>query len=122
MNQTKQALKTFYEEVGQKYPEEEEVYRTLRGKLRRNFVLSYLRRFSGSLLDIGCNRGMYLEVYNCGPCFGVDLSFNVLKKAHNNKPKHLVVADAECLQCFKLECFDNVLCSEVLEHCLNPQA
>jgi len=122
MNQIKQTLKKFYEEVGLKYPEEDVVFRTLRGILRKKFVLSYLNRFKGSLLDIGCNRGMYLDEYNGGVCFGVDLSLNVLEKVHQNNPKHLIVADAERLQCFKSESFDNILCSEVLEHCLNPDA
>ncbi len=30
----KTALKHFYDQVGEKYPEEEQVYRTLRGQLR----------------------------------------------------------------------------------------
>lgn len=117
----KQKLKIFYEEVGEKYPEEEIIYKTLRGILRKKFVLNYLRTFKGSLLDVGCNRGMYLDNYKGGRRYGVDLSFAVLKKASKTPPKNLVVADAENLFCFRNESFDNVLCSEVIEHCLNPQ-
>ncbi|MBC8180473.1 methyltransferase domain-containing protein [candidate division KSB1 bacterium] len=120
MNTIKRKLKIFYEEVGEKYPEEEIVYKTLRGKLRKKFILTYLNNFKGSLLDIGCNQGMYLDEYEGGSRFGVDISFNVLKKTSKKKIQHLVVADAEQLQCFKKSSFDNVLCSEVLEHCLNP--
>jgi len=122
MDREKQILKKFYEDVGEKYPEEEIVYQTLRGILRKKFVLSYLDRFKGSLLDVGCNRGMYLELYQGGARYGVDLSYQVLKKAHQNVKQFLAVADAERLQCFKPKSFDNVLCSEVLEHCLNPDA
>ncbi|MBN2000688.1 methyltransferase domain-containing protein [candidate division KSB1 bacterium] len=118
----RESLKKFYEQVGEKYPEEEQVYSTLRGMLRRRFVVSKLSGFSGSLLDIGCNRGMYLRIYTGGPRFGIDLSSSVLKKAGGNNGIHYAVADAEFLTCFRPASFDNVLCSEVLEHCLNPQA
>ncbi len=122
MKTIKKTLKNFYEEVGEKYPEEEIVYNTLRGVLRKKFVLTYLQKFKGSLLDIGSNTGMYLDEYKNGNRFGVDLSLNVLKKNNQTNSKHLIVADAERLHCFKSEVFDNVLCSEVLEHCLNPEA
>ena len=122
MNQTRRALKDFYDKVGEKYPEEEMVYQTLRGRLRKKFVLAYLNRFQGSLLDIGCNRGMYLMHYNGGSRFGVDLSKGVLENTPRNGKLNLVIADAEQLQCFKENSFDNILCSEVLEHCLNPLA
>jgi len=121
MNREKLALKKFYEDVGEHYPEEEQVYHTLRGMLRKKFILSRINRFRGSLLEIGCNRGMYLQAYRGGTRFGVDLSLSVLKHAHQEKTMHLAVADAERLQCFKTDSFQNVLCSEVLEHCLHPQ-
>jgi len=122
MDPIKKKLKYFYEDVGEKYPEEEIIYHTLRGMLRRKFVLAYLKKFSGSLLDVGCNRGMYLDEYQGGKRFGADLSLNVLKKADKHPEKNLIVADAEQLTCFRANSFDNVLCSEVIEHCLNPQA
>ena len=122
IKQLKKVLKKFYEEVGEKYPEETVVYKTLHGQLRKKFVINYLQKFKGSLLDIGCNRGMYLDAYNGGDRFGIDLSLNVLKNIDETKTKHLIVADAEQLQCFKENSVDNVLCSEVLEHCLNPLA
>jgi 2-polyprenyl-3-methyl-5-hydroxy-6-metoxy-1,4-benzoquinol methylase len=121
METIKKTLKDFYEQVGEKYPEEEIVYNTLRGMLRKKFVKAFLKKFKGSLLDIGSNTGMYLDGYEGGECFGVDLSLNVLRKNNKKNQKHLIVADAEKLQCFKAGAFDNVLCSEVLEHCLNPQ-
>jgi 2-polyprenyl-3-methyl-5-hydroxy-6-metoxy-1,4-benzoquinol methylase len=119
--ETQKALQTFYEQVGEKYPEEEEVYHTLRGELRKTFVLSFLADMHGSLLDVGCNRGMYLSLYKNGPCFGMDLSRAVLKKARHQQAIYYFVADAERLQAVQAERFDNVLCSEVLEHCLHPE-
>ncbi len=122
MTTTQKALQTFYEQVGEKYPEEEEVYHTLRGRLRKEFVLSFLDRMHGSLLDVGCNRGMYLELYRYGPRYGMDLSRAVLKKARRRSGIHYFVADAERLQAVGAARFDNLLCSEVLEHCLHPEA
>ncbi len=122
MTKAQLALKDFYEQVGEKYPEEQEVYRTLRGKLRKAFVLSHLACFHGSLLDVGCNRGMYLKEYHGGPRFGVDLSRSALQHIAAKSSIHTAVADAERLQCFQAASFDHVLCSEVLEHCLHPEA
>ena len=122
MNKIREALRQFYEEVAEKYPEEEEVYQTLRGRLRKAFVIEKISRFNGSILDVGCNRCIYLSAYSGGERFGIDISFNILKKTRSSNEFNLTVADAECLTCFKKESFDNVLCSEVLEHCLDPQA
>ena len=118
----KECLKKFYEEVGEKYPEEEKVYHTLRGRLRKKFVLTYLKNFEGKLLDVGCNRGMYLRHYLGGPRFGIDLSHSVLKKVPKTAALFLAVGDAERLFFFKKNTFDALLCSEVLEHCLDPLA
>jgi len=116
----KKALKKFYDLVGECYPEEESVYRTLRGILRKKFILDWLKRQSGSLLEIGTNRGMYLMHYH-GPRFGVDLSQTVLQQAHRQKPVHYIVADAERLTCFQSGSFERVLCSEMIEHVFHPQ-
>jgi 2-polyprenyl-6-hydroxyphenyl methylase/3-demethylubiquinone-9 3-methyltransferase len=121
MRKERIALKKFYESVGEHYPEEEEVYKTLRGRLRRQFILSRLAQFNGSLLDVGCNRGMYLSAYAGGPKFGVDISRSVLHHAPEDNSLKLAVADAGRL-CFQENSFDHVLCSEVLEHCLDPLA
>ncbi|MBN1480825.1 methyltransferase domain-containing protein [candidate division KSB1 bacterium] len=117
----KELLKIFYDQVGEKYPEEESVYHTLRGKLRKKFVINWLKQQSGSLLEIGTNRGMYLQHYKGGARFGVDLSQTVLRTAHHEKPVFYAVADAERLYCFKSGVFERVLCSEVIEHCFHPE-
>ncbi|MBN1541832.1 class I SAM-dependent methyltransferase [candidate division KSB1 bacterium] len=116
------ALTRFYQEVGEKYPEESVVYRTLRGRLRKAYVLSVLQTFSGRLLDVGCNGGMYLMHYTGGERFGVDISVPVLRRIPRDADLRLVAADAENLYCFRGDSFDHVLCSEVLEHCLQPHA
>ena len=112
--------RSFYEEVGEKYPEEDLVYRSLRGRLRRRFVSEWLLSGSGRFLDVGCNRGMYLHSYENGPKMGVDLSFAVLQRAREKGEFPLVVADAQRLSCLRPGSFDLVLCSEVLEHVSTP--
>ncbi len=113
----------FYSDTGQHYPEEEIVYNTLRGKLRRKFINTYLNNCSGSLLDIGCNRGMYLEYYSGGQTIGIDLSIHALKFAQNrrmDKSISCILGDAEDLNFLKPDTFDNILCSEMLEHVYQP--
>ncbi len=120
-------LRTFYEEVGEKYPEEEVVYRTLRGKLRREFVLKFVRQAQGRFLDVGCNTGVYIREYQNGPAVGVDLALSVLKKARQSLPKsakdrtYFVLGSAENLFFLKQESIDSLICSEVLEHLFHPQ-
>ena len=120
-------LKKFYEEVGEKYPEEEIVYHTLRGRLRKKFVLNFVRRAKGRFLDAGCNTGIYLREYRNGDAIGVDLAHSVLKKArqrlHGNHSNRVffVVGSAENLSFLKRNSVDSYLCSEVLEHVFHPQ-
>jgi len=116
----------FYQEVGEKYPEEEIVYNTLRGRLRKKFVLQHLKTWSGILLDIGCNKGTYLTEYKGGSVFGVDISSHLLFKVKEqcdskNLPCNLMVGDAEQLSFLKDHSFDVILCSELLEHVYNPE-
>jgi 2-polyprenyl-6-hydroxyphenyl methylase/3-demethylubiquinone-9 3-methyltransferase len=122
MTEPKKALFDFYQQVGERYDEEENVYQTLRGILRKRFIMDILADWQGSLLDIGCNKGMYLHAYQGGERFGVDLSLPVLQKIRDPQHTlHLAVADAENLGCLAADAFDHVLCSEVLEHCLHPE-
>ncbi|MDZ7316852.1 MAG: class I SAM-dependent methyltransferase [candidate division KSB1 bacterium] len=117
---SRQPLTEFYNSVGEHYDEEDAVYATLRGRLRRAFVLQWLSQQRGRLLEIGCNRGMYLAAYNGGERYGADLSLTVLKKARREPKICYVAADAERMQCFRGGSFDVVLCSEVIEHCFRP--
>ena len=115
-------FRDFYEEVGKKYPEEEIVYRALRGRLRREFIQKHLSLWNGRLLDVGCNQGVYLRSYSGGWKVGVDVSWHVLKRIRNRRDDTtLVVADAQALDCFRACVFDFILCSEVLEHVTLPE-
>lgn len=121
MGRESESYRKFYDEVGEKYPEEAIVYRSLRGRLRKAFILERLSSWRGRFLDVGCNRGMYLREVEGGWKVGVDISYPVLKKIRNeNGALSLVVADAQYLNCFRACMFDGILCSEVLEHVKQP--
>jgi len=113
----------FYEQVATNYPEEELVFSTLKGLVRREFVLAFLHSFSGLFMDLGCNRGYYTAAYKNGPAVGVDLAFAVLKKARTAYPGiGFIQGDAQRLSFFKCATVDAIVCSEMIEHVPDPQA
>ena len=75
------------------------------------------------VLEIGCGAGNVLEKAPSGKLFGVDISLFILTKARQklNKKSCLFQADAQALP-FKDQVFTRVICSEVLEHLLDPLA
>jgi ubiquinone/menaquinone biosynthesis C-methylase UbiE len=75
------------------------------------------------IIEIGCGAGNVIEKAPCGKLFGVDISPSILNKAKEklNKRVHLFQADAQNLPC-KDQVFMQVICSEVLEHLLDPSA
>jgi ubiquinone/menaquinone biosynthesis C-methylase UbiE len=77
----------------------------------------------GGLLEVGCGAGNILEKAPLGNLFGVDISAFILAKARQklSKKANLFQADAQNLP-FKDRVFKQVICSEVLEHLLDPSA
>jgi ubiquinone/menaquinone biosynthesis C-methylase UbiE len=82
-----------------------------------------IRCKEGSLLEVGCGAGNILEKALPGNLFGVDISAYILAKARQKLSKRvgLSQADAQHLP-FKDRVFKQVICSEVLEHLLDPSA
>lgn len=80
-----------------------------------------------SFLDVGCAEGFYLKLLSPSTLrskeicvVGLDIAKSYLAKAKRKAPTALLVlGDAHKLP-FKEGSFDLVLCSEVLEHVLNP--
>ena len=75
------------------------------------------------ILEVGCGAGNILEKAPPGNFFGIDISAFILAKARQklSKKVDLFQADAQNLP-FKDRVFGQVICSEVLEHLLDPSA
>jgi ubiquinone/menaquinone biosynthesis C-methylase UbiE len=73
------------------------------------------------ILEIGCGAGNVIEKASRGRLFGIDLSSSILRKAKKqlNQNVNLFQGDAQNLPC-KNKVFQRVICSEVLEHLLEP--
>jgi ubiquinone/menaquinone biosynthesis C-methylase UbiE len=92
------------------------------GKLKA--VLGFISHRPKKILDVGCASGWFLkqvkEKYPESWCYGVDLYEKAVnyggKKYGDLVLKH---ADAHKLP-FKKECFDLIICTEVLEHVVDP--
>ncbi|NWG04849.1 MAG: class I SAM-dependent methyltransferase [Syntrophaceae bacterium] len=73
------------------------------------------------VIEVGCGAGNVIKDVTEGKLFGVDISSFILGKA-NQKLKgvvHFFQADVQNLPC-KDEIFTHIICSEVLEHLLDP--
>lgn len=120
--------RSFYDRLGREYEETATVYSTRRGQVRYRAVLRELRSFAIrhlSLLDVGCNDGVYAIPY-CrygGVAHGIDISGALVEKARSHNVgagtrATFSVADIE--EFVPEPNFDLVLMSEVLEHVRNP--
>jgi len=92
-------------------------------KKRVKVILNLLGIYSGGdcILEVGCGGGNILEKVPTGELFGVDISDFIITKAKKKlgKKVHLFQANAQNLP-FKDHTFKQVICSEVLEHLLDP--
>ena len=73
------------------------------------------------VIEVGCGAGNVIEKVSGGKLFGVDISDFILHKAKQKlKGKiHFFQGDLQNLPC-KNEVFTHIICSEVLEHLLDP--
>ncbi len=75
---------------------------------------------SGCFLDAGCGTGL-ITTHIPPPVVGVDINLWNLKRLHSRiKDKELIQADLEYLP-FRDNCFDLIICTEVLEHLPSPK-
>lgn len=94
-------------------------------KKRVKTIYSYLSSNpQGKLLEVGCGAGNVLEQMGGESLTGIDLSRYLLQKSKARLRKvnaDLVQADANRLP-FPEQIFNNLVCTEVLEHVLDPRS
>lgn len=112
----------FYEEVGNKYPEDTLTYSSISGILRKKWIHQHLDKMSpGNLLDCGCNTGRLSARWKHGTIFGIDISLSVMKHGKSLFPHiHFIQADLRNLSFIKSSSIDNAIVCEVLEHINTP--
>jgi len=98
--------------------------RLIEGKRVKSILrLMDIRCEDDHILEIGCGAGNVLEQVHRGNLWGIDISASILGKAKQKLSKQvtLLQADAQSLP-FKDQAFKQLICSEVLEHLLEPLA
>jgi len=76
----------------------------------------------GKTLDVGCGSGVLCREINKNMVVGMDISRNAIKYCNSKKTnsEFYIVASAFHLP-FKKNAFENVVCSEVIEHVSSPE-
>lgn len=115
-------IRQFYEQVGERYPEDSVTYSSISGLLRRRWILNKMLEFKpGNLLDCGCNTGRLSGNWRHGSVYGIDISFAVLLRGKAIFPStQFIHADLRHLDFIKSGSIDNVLVCEVVEHIDKP--
>jgi ubiquinone/menaquinone biosynthesis C-methylase UbiE len=93
-------------------------------RLRVQSILRLLRTTpSETAVEVGCGTGNVLRRISGGRCLGIDISSQLLTRAREKcgDGVHVLAADAECLP-LRTGSVDKLLCTEVLEHVLEPAA
>ena len=99
----------------------ERIKQDSRLKTLRGLVYSHSRGWTNKrILVAGCGRGGDTIVVD-NPVIALDISFNALRIAKRDFPDNIyLTADAGCLP-FNGNCFDLIICSEVIEHTICPK-
>lgn len=106
-----------------------DIYHSYWQNVRLNEIIKTFKKIGGgNFLEVGCAEGLYIRIfkdlYENINTFGLDISHNYLKKiraGNNDQDTSLIQGDANSLP-FKENYFDIILCSETLEHVLDPKS
>lgn len=101
------------------------IFQKIWHKEKLKTVLNLIENNPKSILDVGCASGWFLSEINKkfpkSKCTGIDIYNNVINFGIKKyKSLHLICADAHQLP-FKNNSFELVICTEVLEHVVNPK-
>src|SRR4026207_265940 len=87
----------------------------IRSAYYRN-IKKFIPQLKGKLLDFGCGRKPFEDLFTVSEYVGVDLQ----NTGHNHKNSKVdIYYDGKHLP-FENETFDSLFCGEVLEHIFNP--
>ncbi len=117
--------KEFYARLSEEYNEEEFVYSTASGRLRREYITQLLKKHFNSdqpdyILDVGCG-GMPVQLNNY-QIIGIDIGLASLCRARqNNTDSIFICGDADNLDFLKACSFGYAVLSETIEHLEEPQ-
>lgn len=92
-------------------------------KHKHRWILRYLPRRMGSVLDVGCGSGLLLELLRplSARLVGIDFSERMIRLARERVPEaRLVLADAESLP-FTDGSFDVVVSATVIQNAPSPE-
>lgn len=112
----------FYEQAGEKYPEDEITYRSLSGLIRKKWVMNKLTMLGpGNLLDCGCNIGRLGAHWHKGSIFGIDISLGVLQRGKKIfSAVNFIQGDIRQVEFIRPKSIDNAIAIEVIEHLDKP--
>lgn len=86
------------------------------GQRVRKVIAKHVRNMGGSVLDIGCGRGIDAYLYNNNTYLGIDVSPSLIEVAkEQNQYAKFKVVDAQKIP-FKDNTWDNVICKSFFEH------
>jgi SAM-dependent methyltransferase len=115
--------RTFYEIVGQHYPEDDITYATISGIIRKKWIQRKMQELgTGNLLDCGCNVGRISACWRRGVVFGIDISYAVLARGRKLfSSTHFMHGDLRDMAFIRDRSIDNAIACEVVEHLDTPQ-
>jgi ubiquinone/menaquinone biosynthesis C-methylase UbiE len=88
-------------------------------RLRQYWTIKLIE--PGSVLDIGCGIGVLISKITNKIKVGVDINFNYINYARIDQGENKFLVGNVINLPFSDKTFDNVICSEVLEHLVNPK-